>query len=617
MPKHIRIHRYTDWSIKVKLLTITILLIVCSVFVVSLLSYYKYTRDFQQQAAERTQQIIEQLSFNIEAYLDDVTRLSVAPCYNDDLMQALEKGKQTTESARLEKRRLIEGLLDNMMVQPRNDILSVYVIADEIYRGGRYPASNYYNVDCNKYDWYKKALSTQDTIFVPAHMEEITGNPRFKVFSIVKRIDSLNKVGKPVGVVKVDANYSGIESISNKVNMGKDGGLFIIDENNTAIFSSIKNNPFNQLITVAKSSKTPFITIRTGQKSYLVNSTVIPGAKWTIFAVNSISELNSGAVQTRNITFFMALISSIFAIIILLIFTRSFLRPLMIIIKLMKEVKRGNFQVEFPEQRKDEIGYLGSSFNTMVLRINSMIGENTNLVKEVYEAKLLQRDAQISALYSQIRPHFIYNTLNMISLLMQCGRNEKAIDNINKLSRLLRGITHLDKEIPLETEIGLLDSYLSIQSSRYDGRLEYSIDIDRSLYSYNIPALIFQPVVENSVVHGCEKRKEKTFIRIYNTVEDGLLIFYVEDNADGMNEETLEKLRNKVYSLGNGKEPESVDPSVKGSGIGLVNVNRRIKIKFGDQYGLLIDSAQGAGTCVKIILPQQASQGGKINCTVS
>lgn len=607
MPKHVIIRRYTDWSIRVKLLTITILLIVGSVFLVSLLSYYKYTHDFQQQAAERTQQIIEQLSYNIEAYLDDVIRLSVTPCYNDTLMEALDNGRPATESAQLEKRRLIEGLLDNMMVQPRNDILSVYIIADEVYRGGRYPASNYNNADCNPYDWYKKALSSKDTIFVPAHMEEIIGNPRFKVFSIVKRIDSLKSVSKPAGVVKVDANYSGIESICNKVNMGRDGGLFIIDQNNTAIYSGTKIIPASDLLAMANSGKRPFFTIRIGKKDYLLNSAVIPSANWTILAVNSINELNSSAMQTRNINFLLALICSVFAILILLIFTRSFLRPLMTVIKLMKEVKRGNLNVEFPEQRKDEIGYLGASFNTMVLRINSMMGENTNLVKEVYEAKLLQREAQISALYSQIRPHFIYNTLNMISLLMQCGRNEKAIDNINKLSRLLRGITHLDKEIPLETEIGLLDSYLSIQSSRYDGRLEYSVEIDHSLYSYNIPALIFQPVVENSVVHGCEKRKEKTFIKIYSALENGLLIFYLEDNADGMDEAALESLRSKVYSLENGKEPcDGLEATTKGDGIGLVNVNRRIKIKFGGEYGLIIDSQKGVGTRVRIVLPIQA-----------
>lgn len=609
----VKLSSYKNWSIKVKLLTITIFLIVFSVLIASSLSYYRYTRDFQQQAAERTQQTIEQLSFNINTYLEDVIRLSMSLYYNNQLMDTLEKGDVKTASEQLEKRRLIEDLLNGMMIQPRNDILSVYIIADEVYRGGRYPASNYYNADYKNYDWYKQALKTQETIFVPAHLEQLISNPKFKVFSIVKRIDSIKNVGKPLGVVKVDADYTGIESICNKVDMGKEGGLFIFDENNTTIFSSVKNDSFKDIYSLVKGSNSPYFTTSINGKKYLLNSTVIPRANWTIITANSINELNKNAIQTRNTTFLMALLSSLFAIIILIIFTQSFLRPLMIIIKLMKEVKRGNFQVKFPEERNDEIGYLGSSFNTMVTRISSMMVENTDLVKEVYEAKFLQKEAQISALYGQIRPHFIYNTLNMISLLMQCGRNEKAIDNINKLSILLRGITHLDKEITVEKEISLLDSYLSIQSSRYDGRLEYIINIDKELYSYSIPALILQPIAENSIVHGCEKRKEKTIIKIYNTYENENIVFIVEDNADGMDEKTLEKLRKRVYSSEDIAVLEDSYPSVKSGGIGLVNVNKRIKIRFGEQYGLIIDSNLGKGTSVRIVLPKEPIERSSIN----
>lgn len=615
MKKIIRLlpHGYKDRSIKVKLLTITSMLIVSSVLVVSFLSYYKYTLDFEQQAAERTQQTIEQLSYNIETYLDDVFRLSVTPYYNDPLMQALEQPAPDTESARLEKRRLIERILDNMMVTPRNDILSVYIISDEIYRGGRFPASINTDIDYRSYAWYQKAMSTDDTIFVPAHTEQIVSNPKFIVFSIVKGINSIKHIDKKLGVIKVDADYSGIKTICNKVNMGKDGGLFIIDENDTIIFSNIASAPFKELYNLARESKKPFIKTSIDGKRYLLNSTLIPSSRWSIIAFNSLNELNRNAIQTRNITFLMALACSSFAVIILLIFTNSFLKPLFAIIKLMKEVKRGNFQVEFPLQRNDEIGYLGSSFNTMVSRINHMISENEKLVKEIYEAKFLQKEAQISALYSQIRPHFIYNTLNMISLLIQCGRNNSAIENINKLSSLLRGMAHLDKEIRLETELELLDSYLSIQSSRYDGRLEYDINIDKSLYSYTIPALIFQPVVENCVVHGCEKRKEKTIIKIYNEIQEDYLVFYIEDNADGINEAALESLRIKVYSLGESGTSQEPDFSAKGNGIGLVNVNKRIKIKFGAQYGLVIDSTPGKGTCVKILLPTPASREEKGN----
>ncbi len=619
--------RYKNWSIRLKLLSITIVLIISSVVAVSLLSYQRYTIDFQAQSAVRIQQTIEQLSYNIESYLDDLNRLSLAPLYNTDLMNALEQPAPDTDLAKLEKRRLIETYLDNMMVIPRKDILSVYILSDEIYRGGRYSASVDNTVRYQDFDWYKQALATENVIFVPAHMEQFVSTPRFKIFSLVKSIRSLKVNSDIIGVIKVDANYTGIELLCNKVNMGKDGGLFIMDQNRNVIFSSLKDRPLEDLYQQIINSKKPYTITKIDDKNYLLNAITIQSANWTVVALNSIDELNQGAIQTRKITYLLAIACSLLAILVMLVFTNSFLNPLFQIIQLMKEVKRGNFQVEFPEQRRDEIGYLGSSFNTMIQRINYMMQENTRLVTEVYEARILQKEAQINALYSQIRPHFLYNTLNMISLLIQCNRADDAVDNINKLSSLLRGMIHVPKEIPVETEINLLVSYLGIQASRFSGRLEYQIDIDPRVSKYKIPSLIFQPVVENSIIHGCEKRKEKTLVQIYSTLEDDSLIFHIEDNAGGIDPDRLARLRQRL--AGQGTETRLLSASVAPlpdalgaaaadekttqqaandgeGGIGLVNVNRRIKIEFGERYGLEIDSEPGRGTHVRIILPKPA-----------
>lgn len=601
-----KLFNYRNWNLKAKLLTITILLILCSVLVVSLLSYNRYTQDFQHQSANNVQQTLVQLSYNIQSYLDELFQLSNEPYYNDALMSLLEQGKPGTELARLEKTRSVEQLLNGMMVNPRKDILSVYILADTIYRGGVYSASVNYNADYTGFAWYGKALATNDAIFVPTHMEELINNPKYKVFSIVKRINSLSDSKKMLAIIKVDADYSHIASVCGKIGTGADGALFIIDENNAVIYSSARSSDFTSLYRDVKGSKSPFVTTLEG-KRYLVNSTAIPSANWTIVALNSVNELNEGAIQTRDATYLLALICSLLAIVILFIFTESFLKPLMNIVSLMKKVQGGNLQVEFPGQRHDEIGYLGSSFNSMISQIKSMMDENIKLVTEVYEAKLLQSEAQMSALHSQIRPHFIFNTLNMISLLMQCGKNGLAIDNINKLSDLMRGMTSFDKDIPLEKEIGLLDSYLSIQSSRYDGRLEYEINIDRKLYQYVLPSLTFQPIVENSVIHGCERKKGRTTIRVYSLEQEDFLVFCVEDNAGGMSGEALEKLRAKVYGLGEDFPAPPADPAAKSSGIGLINVNKRIKIRFGSRFGLAIDSTPDVGTFVKIFLPKQAA----------
>lgn len=594
---------YKNWSIKSKLLSITSVLILLSVLFTSIFSYSEYTKEFAAQSEKGVQQIIDQLSLNIETYINEILRLSVTPVYNSSVMQALDSPKSESDAAQLEKRWTIENSLENMMITPRQDILSVYIIADEIYRGGKYSASFDYEQDLNQYDWYKKALQTDEYIIVPVHKEQLITNPKFRVFSVVKRLNSIKHRGTVLGVIKVDANYTGIESICSRVNMGKDGGLLILDENRNTIYSSAGSENLTDICRIPedKGKSKSGVMAMIGTQKYMVNSTSIPHTDWTLFAVNSLKNLNEEADCTRNKTFLISVACSVLAILVLLLFTNSFIKPLMKIVNLMREVENGNFHVKFQNVRKDEIGYLGFSFNRMTSRLNETMEENANLVKEIYEAQYLQKEAQINALCSQIKPHFIYNTLNMISMLMQCGRCEKAVDNINKLSSLLRSMARIEREVSVREELQILDAYLGIQASRYDGRLEYAIQVDEDLYSYRIPSLIFQPIVENSVIHGCEKRKEKTSIRVMGRKTENLIQFVIEDNADGMEEEQLQKLREKISQKPS--EPDSDGSPGQHRGIGLLNVNRRIKIKFGDSYGLKIDSKKGVGTRVVIELP--------------
>jgi two-component system sensor histidine kinase YesM len=587
------------WNMKTKLIVLSALFTVSSVFLVSSLSYLRYTRDFEQQSAGKIQQIIEQVSLNINSYVDDLFRLSLAPYRNDSLMRELEDGAASSEVDQLEKRRLIEGFLDEMMIYPRQDIIQVFILADEIYTSGRNPRSINGQTDFHTLDWYRKALSTQNPFFVPTHTQDLVGSGAPQVFSIVRQLRSTRNTEKVLGVIKVDANYSGVAAICSKVNMGQEGGLFIIDKNKNLIYSNVTRlDPLAVYEQVVK--EFGHSSFRMNRNSYLINSIYLPSADWTIVTVNSVRELNKSATLTRNYAFYSAIACSLLAILVLFYACGKFLRPLLRVVGLMHKVENGQLNVRFDEQRKDEIGYLGSSFNSLVSQIRVMLEENTQLVKEVYESKLLQKEAQINALYNQIRPHFIFNTLNMISLLMQTGEQAKAVDHINKLSSILRSMFSWDKNIPLQREVELLDAYLGIQSSRYQGRLDYDIDIPSHLYAAHIPALLLQPVVENAVIHGCENKRERTLIRIFCRMEDQGVTFVVEDTGQGMDTETLANLREKLDTA----EAQEVKPSGRsGSGIGLVNVNQRIKWNYGSAYGLHIESAPGLGTRVEIRLP--------------
>lgn len=601
-----RLKSYRNWSIRAKLLFFTAIFVLVSVFVVSVLSYLKYTNDFQRQAANQMQQTIEQVSMNVSAYLDELFRLSLSPYRNNEVMESLEHQYPLDSLEQLYKRRLLENYLDEIMIYPRKDILRVFILADDIYFSGRFPLSIDTSVPFQEYPWFQKALTTKDPIFVPAQQQHMVKNDKAEVFSIVKQLRSIDHTNKILGAIKVDANYEGIRNISEKVNVGQKGSFFIMDQHRNIVYANERNRELLDEYRHLPVKEQPFVTTDRNHRQILVNSAEIPKVDWTIVAVNSLDELNRHSVQTRNTAFLFAVLCSLLSILLLAFFVRRFLHPLLQIVRLMKRVEQGQLDVRYPDPGPDEIGYLGTSFNALIDKVNDMLRTNTELVKEVYEAKLLQQEAQINALQSQIRPHFIFNTLNMISLLMQSDQQEKALKHIHQLSFMLRSMTTWDKEVTIKREIELLRAYLDIQCSRFEDRLAYRISIDDRLLQALIPPFIFQPIVENAVVHGCEAKRGKTTIRVDALQTEEQIAFLVEDDGKGMSEEQLRSLQNKLQGGLPSPEERLPDTPIKpgnGAGIGLVNIDKRIKMKYGPAYGLEVNSTPGQGTLVKIKFP--------------
>ena len=607
------------WSIRFQLMAMTGFLIVLSVSLVSALSYARYVEDFRRQTAAEIRQTLEQLSMNVEGYLDDLFRLSLAPYYNDALMDTLETPPPSEEMAQLGRRRRIEDALDEMMILPRKDILSVYLLADEIYRGGRYPASMDDAQDRQSFAWYRSALLTKETLFVPTHLEQLVENPKYRVFSIVKRLNSLHADNRPLGVIKVDANYSGIEAICRKIGTGHGGSLFILDENGAVVYDSgsgktrtagaglidVSDGQIDPVLLPSLSAQQakPEDAVQIGAHRYLLSRVEIASARWSIYSLTDLAELNRNAASTRNRTFWMALACAVFALLILLLFTQRFLHPLFEIVALMRRVEGGDLAVAFPGRRQDVIGFLGAAFDRMVRRVRDMIEERGRMAHEVYEARLLQTEAQIHALTSQIKPHFLYNALNLISMTIQNGQDEDAVACLEQLSSILRSMTGGSGENAVGSEMTLLDAYLSIQKRRYSDRLDFTIDVEPEVAGVIVPSLLFQPMVENCVVHACERRKEKTRIRIVGRRDGEMLQFEIGDDGPGMPPEKLAALREKLRHATEAPSDGSFVAPADGHGVGLLNVHRRIVLRYGKEYGLSVDGAEGAGTVVKIRLP--------------
>lgn len=591
MKPRFRMKSFRDWGIMTRLIMIASLLLFLSVFFESYLSYTQYTRDFQRQSSDKVQKIIDQVSLNVDTYLNDLYRLTLFPYRNAVIMNALEEPPARSELAQLEKRRLIENYLEEILIYPREDILRVSIVTDRIYSSARLPTRLVPDEKMEAYDWYKKALASQEYIFVPARDNEfLRSSGKVEVFSVVKQLRSISNTQTILGIIKADANYNAIVDIVERAEMGWGGGLYIVDEYGDFIYASNEEHKDKALS-----------ALTTGQAvddHYLLNTSEIPRVNWRVVAVNSVHEMNREAIHTRNRALLFSIGSALLFILLLIVFVRNLLNPLLSIVKLIREVEMGKLDVEFKSERRDEIGYLGAAFNRLVERIGGMLKDNTDLVKEVYESKVLQQEAQINALYSQIQPHFIFNTLNLISLSMQSGMQDKAIQHINGLSSILRSMSQWHKEIPLGKELELLHAYLSIQSSRYEGRLSYRIDIPPELHHCPVPALLIQPLAENAVLHGCELKKELTTISILSRLVSGRLEIEVNDDGPGMDDGTLQYLRRRLEGIDDG-----VVSDARYKGIGLVNVNNRIKVRYGQEFGLRIASTLNIGTTVVLSIP--------------
>lgn len=592
------------WNISLKIFVSTSLLTFICIALISMSAYSQYSDSLKEQSSEKVQQITDLTSLNIETYLEDLYRLSLSPYYDQDVMDALDKNIDDSDLKTLYRTRTIEDFLEQILIIPRSDILRVFIFTDEIYKGERIPTTidlhqNYYELD-----WYQKVLEIKEPLFVSAHLEQIIKNPKNIIFSIVGILRSTRNTDKILGVIKVDANYSSISDICNQADLGPGGGIFIMDENKQLIFSNIHSlstidfeTIYHQILQNGLASQ----SLKLSEESYLINSALIQKANWTIVGVTSLNTINKKITAVRQRSFMIAWICFLMALLLIVFFLHMFLNPLKKIIINIHKIQDGHLDVLFKAKSNDEINYLARSLNDMVSELKKMFHENDLLVHQIYEAKYLQKEAQINSLFSQIQPHFIHNTLNMISMLVQTNELESAVTHINKLSIMLRGLTHLDKDIPVSTELELLDAYLAIQKNRYLNRMDYAIEVDTKLYSYIIPALLLQPIVENSVVHGCESKKGKTFIKISSRIEAENIVFIIEDDGIGMSPELLLKTQEKLSS--NQEDTAEVNITSKSSGIALVNVNKRIQIKYGSSYGLRIQSGESQGTIVSIYLP--------------
>lgn len=583
-------------SVKQKLFLMISVLILVSVSAATILSDRSYRNDLIAQSTQSTRQLLEQLSINLDTYIDELFRLCLSPYYNKRVMEQLES-TPATAAERLNKQRIIEDYLTEVMTLPRSDILRAYIFSNGVYSSSKTRMGSALD-GYSKEEWYQQALSSHTAVFLPAHHEG-AGRGALEVFSVVQRINSMSNSSNPVGVIRVDANYQGIKAVCDRAGIQTGGALFIWDDAGNQMYS---NNQTGQAeLAAALNTSHPFesniedFSFRLEGQEYLVHSQRLRTTDWRIIDVHSMHVLTAAAESARNKALAFALLCAVLGVAVSIPLVRVFLRPMFHITQLMHTAQSGDLTVRAVSGGHDEFSYLADSFNNMLAQIQEQTARNDLLTRQIYEARYLEKEAQYTALCNQIQPHFLFNALNTIHLLIKTDQSEEAVQSIAMLATLLRGMVNAGREISLRAEMKLVESYLSLQQKRYRG-LQYTLPDVTAWETYLLPALTIQPIVENALVHGCEPKRGGAQIAVTLKETADALLLCVQDNGLGMEEEKERHLQEALAQ-------STFDPEKQEGGVGLVNIARRVQLRFGPEYGLRFETKRGQGTCVTLRLP--------------
>lgn len=536
--------------------------------------YYSMTSIVQKEETTTTETAIEQSGMYIDLYLDRLKAMSRVLAENPQLVDylATEERNQTTKQDLLSTIRTTmstDQAIESVVIVSKNG----EILSNE--KGLNMSMSS----NMMKESWYMSAIENGDQpVLTSARMQDFSMDKDNWVISLSREIKDAE--GKNIGVLLIDIQYKVIEDYLKNLNLGNEGFSFILNANNEVVYHqnpSYFQNPVKQkyLQQIADNPKT--FDEKEGTFTY---SFPLENADWKLVGVSSQDELVAIKDKLMKIVLAVGLIFLVLAIVSIVIFTGRITKPFKKLEQAMQDIEQGLVEIPVDERGCYEAQSLTRHFNEMVVEIKM-------LMEEVTEKEKALRHSEIRTLHSQINPHFLYNTLDTIVWMAEFNDSEKVIDMTKALAQFFRLSLSGGAELTtVENELDHVRQYLFIQKERYGDQLNYTIECEPSLASIQMPKILLQPIVENALYHGIRGLSHTGEIRIYVKDEGEDLTFYVEDNGEGFDTSTLDEIQEKKQT--------------KLGGVGIQNVDERIKLYYGETYGVTIDSTINEGTTVAI-----------------
>lgn len=551
------------------------------ILTVGLVLFFSYSHSIEQNAKNSAKEIVRQANNNLDYYISDI--LNVA-----DYVRNLARS-----STNLSKDAL--SLRISSLIESRKDLIRLAVFdldGNALISSSpiRFPSDETITGQL----WFNRAKSGEGNFFFTGpHNILLSSGKEERVITYSQLITYSNAENNTTqkAILLIDLNFTAVSELSQKVHLSHTGYVYFISNDGDIVY-----HPKEKLIAEGKFREDTqsvqeevygtYVSIFEGRERLTIIDTV-NYCRWRIVGVAFIDELLTPLQSFITLLFILLTLSIIIAIILSRTIANTLTNPLRELERIMRRVQTGDFSTPAVVEGSKEVHSLSLSFNIMIAKIRV-------LMEDIKNAEKLKRKQELEALQAKINPHFLYNTLDSVVWMAEQGDTEGVVKMITSLARLFRiSISKGHEIITLKEELTHVECYLEILQFRYRDKFDFTIDLPEDLQYCPTIKLLFQPIVENAIYHGIKYLQEEGHISIKVSLEgDQTIIIAVKDNGVGMDEETLANL----LRPGKPHRPHLSD----GNGIGMINVDSRIKLYYGEGYGLTAESELDEGTTIYV-----------------
>lgn len=555
---------------------VAVLLIVISIY--SRLSSQLYDTVKQENVS-----LVNRVDSSMEVYLRNIMKLS------DTIYYGIVKNANLSEDSIGEKLTLLYN-------NNKEQVSNIALISKEGEPISVVPAARFRkNFKAEDEEWFVNALNKTENIhFTLPHVQKMfeKGDNSYKwVISMSRAVEITVGGSTEQAVLLIEMAYQGLEEVLDEVTLGNGGYIYLMDSKGEIIW-----HPKFELIASGRVKENNLVAagyddgsreeIFNGTRQTVVTKTV-GYTGWKLVGVIKGTGISLNMLKTRLFIVFVILLIIFIVILINSYISFRVTNPIRELEKSVKELEEGNLDADIYMGGSYEVQHLGKSVHDMKFRIKGLMQDIVNEHEE-------KRKSEFDSLQAQINPHFLYNTLDIIVWQIENEKQSEAVHTVTALARFFRLSLGKGKNIvTVKDEIDHVKNYLMIQHMRFKNKFDYEFDIAEDVLELPSLKLMLQPLVENAIYHGMEFMDGDGMIMVKAWREEDELYLSVADNGLGMTEDKVETILTGKSASGNGR----------GSGIGVKNVNERIKLYFGEAYGLTIDSEPDEGTTVIIHLP--------------